>query len=285
MKIANANFKYIRTEKFDLNQADFGAMLGIKRGAVGSYEEGRADVQMDVMLKLVKLYNSTFFPKINLDVLVNHDLRQGDLFDTSTNQYTQPGAADLKGKNLDVRTLTISTDEAGKENIEYVDAESAQASAGYLNGYADTEFISSLPKFRLPFLPDNSTYRAFKIKGDSMLPLPSGSIVIGEYTQDWESLKSGDTYIIISQNEGIVYKRVTNLLQKRGVLLLSSDNPTYEPYVINALEIVEVWKAKAFIINDTYIGDSLWEKLFAEIAALRAEVKRLKGNDNYDLPN
>lgn len=118
-----------------------------------------------------------------------------------------------------------------------------------------------------------------------MLPLPSGSIVIGEYTQDWESLKSGDTYIIISQNEGIVYKRVTNLLQKRGVLLLSSDNPTYEPYVINALEIVEVWKAKAFIINDTYIGDSLWEKLFAEIAALRAEVKRLKGNDNYDLPN
>ncbi len=286
MKIANANFKYIRTEKFDLNQHDFGEMLGIKRGTVGSYEEGRADVQMEVMQKLVKAYNAEFSPKITLDILVNHDLRQGDLFDTDMEtDNTQPGAADLQGKNLEIRTLTISVDDTGKENIEYVDAENAEARAGYLNGYADKEFISELPKFRLPFLPDNATYRAFKIKGDSMQPLPSGSIVIGEFVQDWETLKSGDTYVIISLNEGIVYKRVTNLLKKRGVLLLSSDNPAYDPYVINALEIVEVWKAKAFIINDTYIGDSLWERLFAEIATLRAEVKRLKGTDKNDLLN
>lgn len=281
MKVTNINFKFIRTEKFAINQTEFAAMLDITRGKVGSYEEGRADVPVDVMQKLVKLYNATFLPNITLDILVDHDLRQGDLFYTDVNQ-TQPGSADLQGKNLEVRNLLITTDEAGKENIEFVDAENVKASAGYLNGYADREFIANLPKFRLPFLPENATYRAFKIKGDSMMPLPSGSIVIGEYIQDWETLKSGDTYIIISKNEGIVYKRVTNLLKQRGVLLMTSDNPTYEPYVIGALDIVEVWKAKAFIINDTYLGDSLWERLFAEIASLRAELKRLKNPDSKD---
>jgi len=281
MKIPNNNVKFIRTEKFDLSQTEFADLLGITRGKVGSYEENRADVPVDLMQKLVKLYNTTFVPPISIDILINHDLRQGDLFSTDGN-HAQPGSADLQGKNLEVRNLVITTTETGKENIEFVDAENVKASAGYLNGYADREFIANLPKFRLPFLPDNATYRAFKIKGDSMQPLPSGSIVIGEYVQDWENLKSGDTYIVISKNEGIVYKRVTNLLKQRGVLLMVSDNPAYEPYAIGALEIVEIWKAKAFIINDTYLGDSLWERLFAEIASLRAELKRLKKPDDKD---
>ncbi|HRK26002.1 MAG TPA: helix-turn-helix domain-containing protein [Chitinophagales bacterium] len=278
MKIANLNLKYIRTEKFKLNQTEFGKMLDVKRGTIGSYEEMRADVPPETMQKLVKLYNATFSPKISVDILLEHDLRQGDLF-TPDDTTTPPGAADLQGKNLHVqRNLVISTDESNREFIEYVDAESAQASAGYLAGYDNHEFIASLPKFRLPFLPENATYRAFKIKGDSMLPLPTGSIVVAEYIDNWENIKSGDTYIVISQHEGIVYKRVTNLLKQRGVLLLSSDNTIYEPYIIGGLEIKEVWKAKAFIINDTYVGDSLWERLFAELAHLRAEVKRLKGN-------
>ncbi len=178
-------------------------------------------------------------------------MSQGDLFDT--NIYagnTQPGAADLQGKNLDVRTLAISTDDTGKKNIEYV---AIEAHAGYTNGYGDLDYISELPKFRLPFLPLDGTYRAFKIKGDSMNPLPSGSVVIGENVRDWKTLKSGDTYVIITRNDGIVYKRVTNLLQQgESVLLLNSDNPDYDSYTINASEIVEVWKARTFIIDNPY---------------------------------
>ena len=61
-------------------------------------------------------------------------------------------------------------DEEDRENIELIPQ---KASAGYLNGYADPEYIREQPRFRLPFLPSNATYRAFEISGDSMLPIKS----------------------------------------------------------------------------------------------------------------
>jgi hypothetical protein len=48
-----------------------------------------------------------------------------------------------------------------------------KASAGYLNGYADPEYVAKLPKFYLPMFKQG-TFRAFEIKGDSMLPIISG---------------------------------------------------------------------------------------------------------------
>lgn len=54
-----------------------------------------------------------------------------------------------------------------------------KAAAGYLNGYADPEFIDELNTFTLPMLAPGS-YRPFEIVGDSMLPTPSGSIIVGK---------------------------------------------------------------------------------------------------------
>ena len=51
-------------------------------------------------------------------------------------------------------------------------------------------------------------YRAFEIVGDSMLPTPSGSVIVGEKVDDLEEVKSNQTYVVVSRNEGIVYKRV-----------------------------------------------------------------------------
>ena len=51
------------------------------------------------------------------------------------------------------------------------------ASAGYLRGYSDPEYIESLNSLKLPFLPIGK-HRAFPIKGDSMLPIKSGSFII-----------------------------------------------------------------------------------------------------------
>lgn len=91
------------------------------------------------------------------------------------------------------------------------------------------------------------TYRAFEIKGDSMLPLQSGTIVVGEYLSNWNDVKPGDTYVVISKNDGIVYKRIGNRVKENKTLKLISDNPVYEPYSIQADELLEIWKAKAFI--------------------------------------
>ena len=55
-------------------------------------------------------------------------------------------------------------------------------------------------------------YRAFEIIGDSMLPTPSGSVIVGEKVDNLEEVKNNAACIVVSRNEGIVYKRV----QKNG---------------------------------------------------------------------
>jgi hypothetical protein len=51
-------------------------------------------------------------------------------------------------------------------------------------------------------------YRAFEIVGDSMLPTPSGSVIVGEKVEDLEDVKNSNTYVVLSKNEGVVYKRI-----------------------------------------------------------------------------
>jgi hypothetical protein len=80
-----------------------------------------------------------------------------------------------------------------------------------------------------------------------MLPLQSGTIVVGEYLNNWNDVKPGDTYVVISKNDGIVYKRIGNRIKENKTIKLISDNPVYEPYTIASDELLEIWKAKAYI--------------------------------------
>jgi phage repressor protein C with HTH and peptisase S24 domain len=121
-----------------------------------------------------------------------------------------------------------------------------KAAAGYLNGYADPEFVKELPHFKLPMLKQG-TYRAFEISGDSMLPILPGTVVIGEYVEDLRDLKNGKTYILVTRLEGIVYKRVFNYLHENGKLFLVSDNRQYAPYQVDGEDVIEAWAAKAYI--------------------------------------
>jgi transcriptional regulator with XRE-family HTH domain len=223
--IAN-NLKYLRKKK-GLTQQQFADQLQIKRASVGAYEEDRAEPKYELLDKIASYY------QVTLDDLVKVEM----------NDSWKPSHP--KGGNH-VRVLSITVDPEDRENIEWVPV---KASAGYLNGYADPEFVAELPKFSLPMFKQG-TFRAFEIKGDSMLPLPSGSIVIAEYVENWQHIKVGETYIVISQNDGIVYKRIGQKFKEDKGLQLVSDNKVYDPYWIPAHELVEVWKAKAFISTE-----------------------------------
>src|SRR6202008_1620944 len=169
---------------------------------------------------------------------------------------------------VNLRLLRISVDKDDQENIEMVPV---TASAGYLNGYADPEYVAALPKFYLPMFK-NGTFRAFEIKGDSMLPLQSGTVIIGEYLENWGDLKSGDTYIVVSKNDGVVYKRVTGKFKEQKKLKLVSDNPVYEPYEINGEDILEIWKAKGYI--STQLPTPAPEPTMESLTAMMAQMQR-----------
>ena len=117
-----------------------------------------------------------------------------------------------------------------------------KAAAGYLNGYADPDFLDELNTFTLPMLAPGN-YRAFEIIGDSMMPTPSGSVIVGEKVDDIEDVKTSNTYVVLSKSDGVVYKRVVKNNRAKNKMTLISDNPSYEPYQVNSEDVLEIWKA------------------------------------------
>ncbi|MAC96248.1 MAG: transcriptional regulator [Flavobacteriales bacterium] len=252
------NLKFLRKQK-KLTQADFAKKIGINRPKVGSYEEGRAEPNMET------LQNISHFFKVKMDDLVEVNLIEND------NQSKK----DISGKGL--RILPIVVDENDKEKVSLV---STKAAAGYLNGYADPEFIEQLPAFNLPLQEtQNGTYRLFQIKGDSMLPIPSSSYIIGQYVDNWERVKDNSCYVFVTQSEGIVYKRAINKVEESQSFELHSDNKNYEPYSVKAEEVMEVWEAKGYLTFDLPTIDHSAlsvDQLSEVVMQLKGEVERLK---------
>ena len=74
-----------------------------------------------------------------------------------------------------------------------------------------------------------------------MPPLKSGYWVTGEYIQNFNEIKDGKPYILVTKNDGIVFKLIYNKIKTENMLLLVSTNPNYEPYKLSIKEVLEVW--------------------------------------------
>jgi transcriptional regulator with XRE-family HTH domain len=229
MSIVSDNIRFLR-KRAGYTQESFANEIGIKRSLVGAYEESRADPRLNNLLNIAQLFG------YSVDTLLSKPL-QG----LNESELEQLKSANAKPA---MKVLSITVDKEERENIELVPQ---KAAAGYTNGFSDPEYIKELPKFRLPFLPSNATYRAFEITGDSMLPLQSGTIVIGSYIEKIDDIVNGRTYVVVSAKEGVVYKRVFNYANDRGKLFLVSDNQSFSPFEIDAGDVLELWEAKAFI--------------------------------------
>jgi transcriptional regulator with XRE-family HTH domain len=217
MSQAGQNLKYLRKLR-GWTQEEFAIKLGIKRSLIGAYEEERADPRLEVL----EIVSDTF--KLSLD-----DLLLKDLSNTG-NSYL--------AKRRQQKMMT-----AERNVIHFVPV---KAAAGYLAGYADSEFIDELNTFTLPMLAGGN-YRAFEIIGDSMLPTPSGSIIVAEKVDNADDVKNDQAYIVVSRNEGIVYKRLVRNNRAKNKITMVSDNPQYQPYQVNAEDVVELWQAQMII--------------------------------------
>jgi transcriptional regulator with XRE-family HTH domain len=229
MEQLSTNLKYLRLRK-RLSQPKLGASIQLNASTISAYEKGRSIPRLQNLLKLSNYFNR------RIDDLLNMDIEATE----------RQKLADTKGDNL--RVLPIVVDEQNEEMITLVPV---KAAAGYLEGYSDAEFIGDLPNFRLPFseLSENKTYRAFQIEGDSMLPIPSGAYIICEFLQDWETIKDGSTHVVITNDDGIVYKRIEEDLEENQ-LILHSDNREYHPFEVSLNQVLEVWKALGYVCFD-----------------------------------
>jgi transcriptional regulator with XRE-family HTH domain len=249
MTFAGKNLRYLRRLR-GWTQEEFASKLKIKRSLLGAYEEERAEPRIEVLENIGNIF------KLSLDELLLKDLG-----DTKNNFIAKRRASKLA---------------SGTNDIQFVPV---KAAAGYLAGYADPEFVDELNTFTLPMLAPG-TYRAFEIIGDSMLPTPSGSVIVGEKVESLDHVKSSNTYIVISRLEGIVYKRIVKNGRSKSKLTLISDNPSYQPYHVEAEDVLELWQAQMVITKASQ--QNRWDvnQLANLVTNLQDQVSTLKKRMN-----
>jgi len=258
----SSNIKFLRKRK-SFTQDEIASHLGMKRPTLSGYENEVSQPTISALLTFSKFYN------VAIDTLLNIELPK--LSELQLRQLEHGEDVFIKGGRLRILATTINSD--NNENIELVNE---KAKAGYATGFADPEYISQLPRFQLPFLSKQKKYRTFQLSGDSMLPIPEGSWVTGEYVQDWNQVISGQAYVVFTIDEGIVFKVVENLLKEEGILRLYSLNPLYEPYDVPITEVKEIWKFIHFISKELPEPILPQEELLKTVASLKNDMLKIK---------
>ncbi|MBK9290481.1 MAG: LexA family transcriptional regulator [Bacteroidetes bacterium] len=258
----STNLRLLRKRR-GLTQDELALALGMPRSTLSNYENQLAEPSLEALVAFGKFFN------IAIDTMLQVDLRA--LSELHLRQLERGYDVYVKGSQL--RVLATTVDKQNNENVELVDE---KAKAGYTNGYADPEYIKVLPAFNLPFLSRNKKYRTFQISGDSMLPIPDKSFVTGEYVVDWHQIRNHQPYIILTREEGIVFKIVENRIADQGILILHSLNPEYKPYELHISQVREVWKFVHYIASQMPHPPNTPTPIEEQISQLRQEVKAIQ---------
>ena len=231
MSILSENMRHLRGQQKYAQQKIADDLL-ITRGRYAKYEDGSSEPPIEILIRLSKYY------RISIDLLVGLDLSKYSL--------------EKMMKLPDNRTIfPITVDEKGENKIEIIPE---KAQMGYLQGYSDPEYIEKLQTISLPFLR-NGKFRAFPASGDSMPPFKNGTFIVGKYVENVNDLKKDKTYIFITQNEGVVYKRFEKKTSRS--ITVNSDNLLYKPYDIKLSELVEIWEYSCSINTTEFETETL----------------------------
>ncbi len=257
MNFLAKNIQHLRSLK-KLSQEALAEDLKVSRSRISSYEEGRSAPSIEFLISF------SDYIKLPIDIILRKDLTKATDF----------SFIELNNQRV-LFPITVDSD-----NNNLIEVVPIKASAGYLAGYDDAEYIEQLQKIKLPFLPTGK-HRAFPIKGDSMLPMKDGSFVIGRFVEDRSEIKTGRTYVLLTLNDGMVYKRVMNNIDFNNSLLLISDNKTYNDYSVPIDEVLELWEFTCSINTQEYSEEELklssimtmFNELGIELKALEKIIK------------
>ncbi|HCN12700.1 MAG TPA: XRE family transcriptional regulator [Chryseobacterium sp.] len=251
MSIFSENIRLLR-DRQNFTQQKIADDLKITRGRYVKYEDGSSEPPLDLLLKIAKYFN------VSIDILLSVDIRKYPLeqmVKISENKILVPVAVDSKGEN----------------KIEIIPA---KASMGYLNGYQDPDYIEGLQTLSLPFLR-NGKFRAFPAGGDSMPPYKDGTYIVGKYVENIADLKTDRTYIFVTANDGIVYKRFQ--FHEGNAICVKSDNNFYEPFKIPLPEIFEIWEFACSISTQEYEPENVEVRDVKEMfLSLKEEISLLR---------
>jgi transcriptional regulator with XRE-family HTH domain len=313
MSIVSNNIKYLRRMN-GLTQEQFARKIGIKRSLLGAYEEARANPNLDNLMNIAKIFGTTVdnlikndmrrlkeskgvpLPQPSQQLAIKDEPEPPkqlsaiiDKYYRTEQQETRQPVQPMMPIYQPPKPIPVSqpisytsplqttvpekpaTVEKQKQTIEWV----SQKDIGeYLSSYAYTEYIKQLPVFQLPMLPPGK-YRAFEAGADFTHP---GSVIIGQFVNNWYEIKDGQNYLLVIHKQGIIYRRVYNQVKIKGTILLSSDNAHFPTHEVSIKEVLEIWEAKAFLSMQMPepSGMPSLDHLSEMVRALQMEIERLK---------
>lgn len=251
MSLFSDNLRFLRESRKE-SQRETAESLDIKRGRYEPYESGKVEPPYEILKKIARYFG------VSIDLMLSVDVRKyriDDLLKLDDNRIILPIMVDANGEDL----------------IEIVPY---KARAGYLTGYADPEFIETLPQITMPFLGPGK-HRAFPVGGDSMPPHDDKSFIIGKYVENLGEIKKNKTYILITRSEGMTYKRLNS--KNDDSLTVEPDNVIYNPYEVKLSDIIEIWEYVAHIgRNDAKLMNEGGEPLEAVVRKLQKDMAEIR---------
>jgi transcriptional regulator with XRE-family HTH domain len=265
MNLFAKNLKALRSQK-GLKQEEIKDYLGYPRTTWSSYEQGNSQPSIDEILRIAKFFD------VGVTELLSADLSDASLLQKKGGTKKRQNASLNASPNASLIAAdqalynrvphVITVDKQGHENIAYVPV---RAKAGYLTGYADPGFVSTLPTYSLPGL-QNATFRMFEIEGHSMIPtFDDSDIIITRFVENLSQVRNDRVHVIVTKNDGLLVKRVLNRAITDGKLILNSDNQKdprdYPPIIIGIDEVLEVWYGIAKFTRQMRAPGEMYNKL------------------------
>jgi phage repressor protein C with HTH and peptisase S24 domain len=261
------NYNKIKQVRFilNLNQTELAKLSNLKQADISKLEKGERTFMPNSFIQFLNKsgfdLNSFFDDAIDLvfknqntinDSPLNKDMTahltvhsKNNDSPLNKNKKSTSEEKDIKGPSSWTAPKIITVNSEGSEAAIMIDI---KAAAGLPFNIDNPQYYSHLPTMMLPknqFI--SGTYICIQTKGDSMQPtiLHQDWLISRFEDNPVKNIKDNHIYVVVSK-DGIIVKRVVNQLKAKGLLVCQSDNLIGNPpFIIEANEILQVYKAEA----------------------------------------
>lgn len=226
-------------KRFNLNNYAFSKQIGVTGTTIDSILNGRP--QKDGSRKKTKPGYDVL-----LAIIDTFNINPNYLFGKSNRML-----------NSEAEVVTLISDSPQKDLVkvkeeEHITCVSVKSRADYVQRRDDKGYINSLPSFKIPFLA-HSTYRCFEVHGNSMAQtFFDGDFICGTAIETISDIINHEIYVIVSETNGVMIKRVLNHAEQQQKLVLRSDNTdgNFPDFTIDSDEIKEIWKVVLYLSKE-----------------------------------
>jgi len=216
------------------------------------------------------------FPKYKMNVVIQADQILGTnlaaiIYDKNIHGTTEAEAYQKR----DIESDYLKKRRAQKNSAQpyLVPLVPMKAIAGYIKSYDQIEFLDMLEKYSLPpgVSPIGAVWQYFEISGDSMEPsCQSGDVVLASQVpyDDWPHIRNFYVYIILTEKD--LWIKHLYAESRDEWILISENDETYKPFVVNVADIRELWVMRRHIKKELST-----EKDF-DISKIRRQLKKSK---------